>query len=126
MPSILPDSSAEDRAMRTFRSKMIAGVGALMVPLALGPAPAIAAPTVHTIVIDKMKFGPVPAGIRAGDIILWVNRDMFRHTATARDGSFNIDLAPSKSGRTVVERTGAIPFYCIYHPGMKGQLSVAR
>lgn len=94
--------------------------------LAALPGSGLAAPRTHTIVIDKMKFGPVPAGIRAGDIILWVNRDIFRHTATARDGSFNIDLAPSKSGRTVVERAGAIPFYCVYHPGMKGQLSVAR
>lgn len=90
------------------------------------PAPAVAAPRVHTIVMDKMKFGPVPAGIRKGDVILWVNRDMFRHTATARDGSFNIDLPAAKSGRTVVTKAGAIAFYCKFHPGMKGRLVVGK
>ena len=53
--------------------------------LALPPAsPAAAAPKVHTIVIDKMKFGPVPAGIRSGDTIIWVNRDFLKHRDGAR------------------------------------------
>jgi plastocyanin len=39
----------------------------------------------HTVVIDQMKFGPVPAGIRSGDAILWVNRDFLKHSAAARD-----------------------------------------
>lgn len=90
------------------------------------PPAAEAAPKTHRVVIDKMKFGPVPAGLRAGDTILWVNRDMFRHTATARDKSFNIVLAPSASGRTTLIRAGAVAFRCIYHPGMKGQLKVAK
>ena len=59
----------------------------------LPPAsPAAAAPKVYTVVIDKMKFGPVPAGIRVGDTILWVNRDFLKHSATARDKSFNVEL----------------------------------
>lgn len=99
---------------------MSRGLLAAAVLLALPLAPAAAAPAVHTIVIDKMKFGPVPANLRAGDVILWVNRDLFRHTATARDGSFNIDLQPKASGRTTVSRKGAIPFFCKFHPGMKG------
>ena len=95
--------------------------------MALPPAsPAAAASRVHTIIIDKLKFGPVPAGIRAGDTILWVNRDFLKHTATARDKSFNIDLPPRTSGKTVIRHAGMIPFYCIYHPGMTGSLSVAK
>jgi plastocyanin len=85
-----------------------------------------ASPAVHTVAIDKMKFGPLPKTLRAGDTILWVNKDLFKHTATAQDRSFNIDLAPKTSGKTVIKRAGAIPFYCIYHPGMKGSLTVAR
>lgn len=102
------------------------GAALLLLAMLGGPGASAAGPAVHRIVIDKMKFGAVPEGIRAGDVILWVNRDIFRHTATARDGSFSIDLPPSKSGRTVVKRAGDIPFYCIYHPGMKGRLAVAR
>jgi plastocyanin len=95
--------------------------------LAAGLVPSAAeAAKVHTIVIDKMKFGPVPSGLRSGDTVLWVNKDLFRHTATARDKSFNIDLPPKASGRTVVKHAGSIAFYCKYHPGMKGVLRVAR
>ena len=109
-------------------SMAAAAVALLLAPPALGaPAAPTAgpAPRVHTIVIDKMKFGPVPSGIRAGDTILWVNRDMFRHTATARDKSFNVDLPAGKSGKTVIRKSGKIPFYCVFHPGMKGVVTAA-
>lgn len=89
------------------------------------PAHAAAAPPVHTIVIDKMKFGPMPTSLHVGDVVLWVNRDIFRHTATARDRSFNLDLAPGAKGKIVIKRSGAIPFACTFHPGMKGTLVVA-
>ena len=101
----------------------LAAIALTAAVLVMGPGTAVAAPRTHTIIIDKMKFGPVPKNVRAGDVILWVNRDIFKHTATARDRSFNIDLAPSARRKTVVKRSGA--FYCTYHPGMKGRLVVA-
>jgi plastocyanin len=106
------------------RYAAIIGSALLMQPLApaTAPAAAAAAPRTYTIVMDKMKFGAVPRGIRIGDVIVWVNNDIFRHTATARDGSFNVDLPAKASGKTIVKRAGAIPFYCKYHPGMKGTL----
>jgi len=85
-----------------------------------------AARKVHVIVMDKLKIGPVPAGLRVGDTIRWVNKDMFRHTATARDGSFNVDLQPGASGTTKLTKAGVIPFFCRYHPGMTGHLTVAK
>ena len=94
------------------------------IALALAPAPAAA--KVHTVVIEKMRFGPSPAGLRVGDTILGVNRDPVRHTATARDKSFNVDLPPRKSGKVVVKRAGAIAVYCVFHPAMTGKLGVAR
>jgi plastocyanin len=89
------------------------------------PPPAAAAPRTHVIVIEKMKFGAVPA-VKAGDTILWVNRDMFRHTATARNGAFNVDLAPGAKGKTVLRKGGEFAFICKYHPGMRGVLKVAK
>lgn len=73
-----------------------------------------------------MAFGRVPAGVRAGDVVVWVNKDMFRHTATARDRSFDVDLPPGKSARTMVRKPGTISFYCRYHPGMTGRLVIAK
>lgn len=94
--------------------------------LLLPTPPAMAAPRTHVVVIDKMKFGAMPAGVRAGDRITWVNRDMFRHTATAGDGSFNADLKPGAKATTTVRKPGAISIICRYHPGMKAVLKVGR
>ena len=106
-----------------MRRALLCTLALAAVPLLGGAAPA---PRVHQVVIDKMKFGPVPPGVRVGDTILWINKDLFRHTATARDGSFNVDLPAGKSGRTLLRRPGAVRFYCIYHPGMTGTLIVGR
>ena len=97
----------------------------LAVLLLMSPAYA-AAPRTHVVVIDKMKFGPVPASVRPGDTIIWVNKDMFRHTATARNGSFNVDLPPNSRGKTLVRAKSAVAFYCKYHPAMTGTLKVSN
>ena len=100
----------------------IAAVAALL----LVTPPAAAAPRTFVVVIDKMKFGAVPETVRPGDSIVWVNRDLFRHSATARNGSFNVDLPPKVSAKTLIRSPGTIAFFCKYHPGMTGVLRAAR
>ena len=97
-----------------------ASTGALL----LTASPAAAAPREHVVVIDKMKFGPVAADLRKGDAIVWVNRDIFRHTATAANHSFDVDLPPGAKVRMMLKSTGSIPFVCRYHPGMRGVLQI--
>lgn len=89
-------------------------------------APSAAASRTYVVVIDKMKFGTVPPSLKAGDAVVWENRDMFRHTATATDGSFDVDLPAGKKGKTVLARTGTFAFSCKYHPGMRGVLRVSK
>jgi plastocyanin len=96
------------------------GAGALL----LGASPATAASRTYTVVIDKLKFGPLPAVLHKGDTMIWVNRDFLRHSATAADHSFDVDLMPGKAARIVLTRVGTIPFVCRYHPGMRGMLQV--
>ncbi|MEP2828084.1 amicyanin [Parvibaculum sp.] len=72
----------------------------------------------HVIEIDKMKFGAAPAGIHAGDTIIWKNADLVKHSATARDGSFDIDLPRKSQDSMIVKNTGTVDVYCRYHPGM--------
>jgi len=89
------------------------------------PSPsAAAAPHTYAVVIDKMKFGPVPAQLHPGDSIVWVNHDFLRHTATAADHSFDIDLPAGAKVKMVVKAKGRINFVCRYHPGMRGVLLV--
>ncbi|MEP6898261.1 MAG: cupredoxin domain-containing protein [Rhodanobacter sp.] len=86
-------------------------------------AKATAGHAVHVIVIDKMQYGPMPADVRVGDIIEWTNHDIFEHSATARDGSFDIDLQPGASGR-ITAKAGTVTFFCKFHPGMTATLAV--
>jgi plastocyanin len=93
--------------------------------LALKP-PESPAPRVVTVEIKNMKFAPVPAGLRPGDRVIWVNHDLFRHTATAIDHSFEIDLQPGQQGGVILRKPGPVPFFCKYHPGMKGVIVIGR
>ena len=104
-----------------LRLTLIAASGAALLLL---PPPAAAAARTYTVVIDKMKFGALPAGLHKGDSILWVNRDFLRHTATAADHSFDADLPAGAKATTLIKRSGSIPFSCRFHPGMRGVLQV--
>jgi plastocyanin len=108
------------------RLGLLIGVAMLAgLPLAGGPLLA-AEPRTHRIEMQNMRFGPVPAIVKAGDTIIWVNRDLVPHTATARDRSFDVVIPSRGSAATVVRRAGTISFYCRYHPVMRSQLIVSR
>ena len=108
------------------RRWIIASAGAVALGLlAFGSASRGAEPKVHRIVVDKLAFGPAPADLHVNDVVEWSNADVLRHTATATDGSFDIDLPPGHKGRTVLKRAGVVTYICRFHPGMKGRLEVA-
>ena len=106
-----------------MRAKLLLACFAVLL---LSSPPAAAAPRTHVIVIDKMKFGPVPQTIRAGDRISWVNRDIFRHTATAKQRGIDVDLPPGAAKVTTVVRAGTFAVICRYHPGMRATLKVSK
>jgi len=112
--------------MRTDRAAhAIAALLAAVVIPAAAASPAHVA-RAHMIVLDKMTFGTPPSGLHVGDTIIWANHDLFRHSATARDRSFDLDLPPGKTARLVLKKPGMIAFFCKFHPGMTGRLKVAR
>lgn len=108
-----------------MRSGLTAGAWGSIVFL-LPPLQPIAWAKTLTIVIDDVAFGPTPADARVGDVIEWKNRDFVAHTATARDGSFDVDLPAGTSAKVELKRPGEIAFTCRYHPGMTGMITVAR
>ncbi|MEO7071903.1 MAG: cupredoxin domain-containing protein [Rhodanobacter sp.] len=83
-----------------------------------------AAHATHTITMAAMEFGPVPADVHVGDTIVWVNNDVLEHTATAKDGSFDVDLKPGAKASITVKKAGSFPFVCKFHPNMVGTLVV--
>jgi plastocyanin len=47
---------------------------------------------------------------------------MFRHTVTATNNSFNLDLMPGAKGSLHINSAGRMTFYCKYHPGMRATM----
>ena len=92
--------------------------------LLLAASAAAAAPQTYTVVIDKMKFGPLPAEFHKGDTLIWENHDFLRHSATASNHAFDVDLPAGARKKMVLTKSGTFPFVCRYHPGMRGTLVV--
>jgi plastocyanin len=59
-----------------------------------------------------------------GDTLVWRNADILQHSATARNGAFDVDLPPGASGTVTLKSPGAIDVYCRYHPTMTIRLTV--
>jgi len=109
----------------SVRLNILAGGALGLAVLAFcSPSPG-AEPRAHEIEIDKLAFGPAPEGLHVNDIVEWVNADIFQHTATAADGSFDVDLPAGAKGQTILKRAGVVDYFCRFHPGMKGRLEVA-
>lgn len=81
--------------------------------------------TRHTVVMEGTRFDPPELTVRPGDTVVWVNRDLFPHTVTAQSGVFDSgSIAPDKSWKYRVRKVGVLPYFCAFHPSMKGTLRV--
>ncbi len=103
---------------------LVIGAAISAAPVASSAAKA-RAPATYTVVVAQMKFGPAPKSMRVGDRVEWVNNDIFLHSATAADKSFDVELKPHAHVLTTFKKPGAYPFACRYHPGMKGVIVVS-
>ena len=77
------------------------------------------------IVIENLTFTPLEVSAKVGDTIEWVNKDVFAHTATARNADFDINQPPKKTVNSVLSKAGTVEYYCRFHPNMKGVLKIA-
>lgn len=77
------------------------------------------------IVMDKVAFSPAEISAKVGDTIEWINRDILAHTATARNGDWNVVIAPKKTERLILKKAGAVDYYCRFHPNMTGRITIA-
>jgi plastocyanin len=76
--------------------------------------------------IEMRNVAFVPAEIRVhlGDTVQWDNSDIAAHTATSKEGGFDVNVGPGRKGSIVAKRSGTFAYICRYHPNMKGQLIV--
>jgi len=77
------------------------------------------------ITMQDLVFAPAEVSAKVGDTIEWINKDVFVHTATARNGDFDVNIAPKKTVTSVLKKAGTVEYYCRYHPNMKAVLAIA-
>ncbi|MEH6951849.1 cupredoxin family copper-binding protein [Nitrobacter sp. NHB1] len=91
---------------------------------ALGISVPARAATVQ-ISIHDLVYAPAETTAKVGDTVEWVNNDVFVHSATARNGDWDVELPPQKTVTLVLKKPGVVDYYCRYHPNMKGRLTIA-
>ncbi len=101
----------------------------LVMALALAgamPAAASASSGRESVVtMANMRFGTIPANLKVGDSIVFVNKDSVPHTVTARDHSFDLRVGPGQRARLNLTKAGTVPIYCTIHSAMRATISVA-
>jgi len=85
---------------------------------------AVRAATIR-ISMDKLEISPAVAAAKVGDTIEWINKDALVHTATARNGDFDVTLPANRTVSSVLKKAGTVDYYCRFHPNMKATLTIA-
>jgi plastocyanin len=77
------------------------------------------------ITMENLVISPAEASVKVGDTIEWINKDIFAHTATARNGDWDVTIPPKTTVTSVLKKAGSIDYSCRFHPNMKATLVVA-
>ncbi|MCC8939473.1 cupredoxin domain-containing protein [Bradyrhizobium sp. Arg68] len=96
-----------------------------LVLLALGALAVPAHAATIQIVMENLVVSPAEVSAKVGDTIEWINKDVLAHTATAKNGDFDVTIAPKKTVTSVLSKAGTVDYYCRYHPNMKAVLKIA-
>ena len=97
---------------------------ALSVVLMLGMSVSAHAATIQ-ITMDNLVIAPAETSAKVGDTLELINKDVLAHTATAKNGDFDVMMPPKKTVTYVLKKAGTIDYYCRFHPNMKAVLNVA-
>ena len=97
-------------------------LGALLLALAASSARA----EVIEIKAEKLAFAPAQIAAHVGNTIVWVNADFVAHTATARNGAWDMMMPPNTKKELVLKSAGTVDYYCKFHPNMIGKITVTE
>jgi plastocyanin len=56
------------------------------------------------ITMENLVISPADASAKVGDTVEWINKDVFVHTATARNGDFDVNMPAKKTVTSVLKR----------------------
>jgi plastocyanin len=96
----------------------------IVAALMLGASVSAHAATIQ-ITMENLVVSPLEATAKVGDTLELINKDVLAHTATARNGDFDVTMPPKKTVTYVLKKAGTVEYYCRFHPNMKAVLNVA-
>src|SRR4051794_14092481 len=96
----------------------------IVAALMLGSSVSAHAATIQ-ITMENLVVSPAEATAKVGDTVELINKDVLAHTATARNGDFDVAMPPKKTVTYVLKKAGTVEYYCRFHPNMKAVLNVA-
>jgi plastocyanin len=76
------------------------------------------------VTIKDLVFLPAEITAKAGDTVVWMNKDIVAHTASVR-GGFDVMIEPDKSASLVLTKAGIVEYYCRFHPNMTGRIAIS-
>ena len=94
------------------------------VALMLGMSVSAHAATIQ-ITMENLVVSPAEASAKVGDTLELINKDVLAHTATAKNGDFDVMMPPKKTVTYVLKKAGTVDYFCRFHPNMKAVLNVA-
>ena len=77
------------------------------------------------VTMENLVISPAELSAKVGDTVELINKDIFAHTATARNGDFDVTMPPKKTVTFVLKKAGTVEYYCRFHPNMKATLTIA-
>jgi plastocyanin len=77
------------------------------------------------ITMENLVVSPLEVTAKVGDTLELINKDVLAHTATARNGDFDVAMPPKKTVTYVLKKAGTVEYYCRFHPNMKAVLTIA-
>ncbi len=90
-----------------------------------GPGPNASPVAGDSVGMAGSAFSPANLLVRIGSTVVWTNDDSIPHTATADDRSWSSgDLQPGATFRRTFTTPGSYPYTCLYHPWMRGIVTV--
>jgi plastocyanin len=96
----------------------------LVAALSLGIPGSAHAATIQ-ISMENLVISPAEASAEVGDTVELINKDIFVHTATAKNGDFDVTMPPKTTVTMVLKKAGSVDYYCRFHPNMKATLTIA-
>ena len=111
-----------------WRRGVVIALWAIAVAAAAGAGAMLARtakPVTHTVTIDATSYTPTRLSVHVGDSVVWINKDVIPHTATAKAGGFDSKvLETGATFRFTARAKGGTDYACLFHPTMIGRIQV--